>query len=125
MDPQQQAFLDVLQNSVSVIESARTEQGWTAGAVALILVLAMLALGWMVRRLCSQVDELQRWRANVLQGQIESTIKALDVSADGLAGFGLKVQENTLAVNGNTQAVHALRDAIRAAPCGRDLQPAR
>ena len=125
MDPQQQAFVEVLQKSVNVIETAQVEQGWTAGAVAMILILAMLALGWMVRRLCLQVDELVRWRANVLQGQIESTVKALDVSADGLASFGQKVQENTLAVNGNTQAVHSLRDAIRAAPCGRDLQPAR
>lgn len=122
MDPQQQAFIEVLQKSVSVIDSARTEQGWTAGAVALVLVLCILALGWMVRRLCVQVDELQLWRANVLQGQLESTVKALDLSADGLAIFGRKVEENTAAVNNNTQAIHAFRDAIKQAPCGRSTE---
>lgn len=122
MDPQQQAFIEVLQKSVSVIDSARTEQGWTAGAVALVLVLCILALGWMVRRLCIQVDELQMWRANVLQGQIESTVKALDLSSDGLTCFARKFDEHTAAIKDNTHAVHALRDAIRKAPCARALE---
>lgn len=124
MDPQQQAFLEVLQKSVSVIEAARTEQGWTAGAVALVLILAIMGLAWMVRRLVLQVDEFGRWRSQVLQGQVESTTKALEMSAAGIDRFGRRIDQNTSALHDNTVAVHSLRDAIRAQPCGRSLEAA-
>lgn len=122
MDMQQQAFLEVVQKSVSVIEAARTEQGWTAGAVALVLVLCILGLGWMVRRLCVQVDEFSKWRNQVLQGQVETTVRALELSTNGLQIFGQRFDANTAALHENTVAVHSLRDAIRSAPCGQHFR---
>jgi hypothetical protein len=125
MDPQSQALLQVLQESLGVIQQARAEQGWTAGAVALVLGLAIAGLGWMVRRLVLDVRELNGWRANVLQGQIETTTRALDASSSGMAKVGTELQENTTALRETTGAVHSLRDAIRLAPCGRQqMQPA-
>lgn len=118
MDRQQQAFLEVLQQAVGVIQQARTEQGWTAGAVALILLFCILGLAWMVRRLCVQVDEMSRWRTNLLQGQVEETTRALTTASTEIEQFGGRIAENTFAVKDNTRAVCGLREAIQAAPCG-------
>lgn len=122
MDSQQQAFVDVVQQAVQTIEQARTEQGWTAGAVALVLLFCIVGLAWMVRRLCLQVDEFGNWRQTVLQGQVENTTRALELSASGLDQFGHRLDANTSALRENTGAVRALGDAIRAAPCGRDME---
>lgn len=118
MTDESTALLQVLQQSVQVIEQARAEQGWTAGAVALVLLVCILGLGWMVRRLVHQVDEFGQWRQNVLQGQVEHTTKALEISASGLDQFGKRLDVNTSALRDNTAAVHGLREAIRDAPCG-------
>lgn len=118
MDPQSEALLQVLRQSVAVIEQARTEQGWTAGAVALVLVICIIGLAWMVRRLCVQVDEFGVWRNAVLQGQVESTTRALDATSTGLGRFGEQLEDATKAVQDNTRAVHGLREAVQAAPCG-------
>lgn len=121
MDSQTQALVQILEQSVRVVEQARTEQGWTAGAVALILLIAILGLAWMVRRLYFAVDELSKWRANILQGQIESTTRALASTSSGLDQFGRQLETNTGALRENTGAVHSLREVIAAAPCGRQV----
>ena len=122
MDPQQQAFLSLLQQAAEVIQQARAEQGWTAGAVALVLTICILGLGWMIRRLWLQVDELSAWRTNLLQGQVQDTTRALTTSSAGLDRFGTRIEEAAEAVKHNTEAVHGLREAIRTAPCGVRLQ---
>jgi hypothetical protein len=118
MDPKSEAIVQVLQQSVAVIEQARTEQGWTAGAVALVLLVAIVGLGWMVRRLCLQVDEFNTWRNAVMQGQVETTTRALDSAATGMDKFGQRIDQAAQAVRENTAAVLAVKDAIREAPCG-------
>lgn len=122
MDPQQQAMMQFVEQAAQTIQQARSEQGWTAGAVALVLLACILGLGWMVRRLVHQVDEFGRWRNNVLQGQVEHTTKALEMSATGLDQFGHRLDANTLALRENTGAVRSLGDAIRKAPCGRGIE---
>jgi hypothetical protein len=111
MSPEQQAFLQVLQESVAVIQQARAEQGWTAGAVALVLVICVLGLGWMVRRLCVRTDKFEDWRQQVLTGQVETTTRALDAAAAGL-------DQTASVVAKNTDAVYTLTRVIEAAPCG-------
>lgn len=121
MDPQQQAFLSLLQQAAEVIQQARTEQGWTAGAVALVLVICILGLGWLVRRLSLQVDELSLWRTNLLQDQVQDTTRALTTSSAGLERFGARLDDAASAVKENTVAVHGLRETIQHAPCGMRL----
>ena len=122
MEPQQQeALVQFVEQAAQTIQQARAEQGWTAGAVALVLLVCIIGLAWMVRRLVHQVDEFGRWRNNVLQGQVEHTTRALEMSATGLDQFGHRLDANTLALRENTGAVRSLGDAIRKAPCGRDL----
>ena len=124
MDTQQQAYLELIRESAQVIQQARTEQGWTAGAVALVLVVAILGLAWLVRRLDFRVDELSQWRSNVLTTQVESTVRAMETCNAHVDAFGHRLDGNTNALRDNTTAVHSLRDAIRAAPCGVALQAA-
>lgn len=118
MDPQQTAILELLRQSADVINQARTEQGWTAGAVALVLVICIVGLAWMVRRLCIQVDEFAHWRHTILQHQVEDTTRALTAAATGMEEVGQRVDSAASAVKENTYAVHGLREAIQAAPCG-------
>lgn len=136
MQVNQAELVDALTEAMDrAAQHAHEAEGWT-GEITVIVLGALgvgmgLLFGWFVKAVQKQMtsqqahlEELQKWRAQVVEGQLETTTAALKDAASKSSSVTGKLAANTTAIENNTAALDRLKQAIHNAPCGEESRRA-